>query len=281
MGFLDSIFGSSDKKTTTTSSVSLPQWVDKAAQANYKTAANIASRPYTAYPFQRVAGFTGDQNSAMGYLRNQAPTALANGGQFNAPRLIDDIGPGGSIDAYMSPYIDQVLDRTQNRIREATNLAQQWNTNMAAHQDGAFGDARHGIAQAQTEEKGINQMRDAAAEAYAAAYDNAQSLRQHDIGRLFDARDATNANQRALLEYVDSLYRSGSNQQALDQRSMELAYQDFLRQQNYPIDQFNLLVAGLNNSPYGKTVTETQTTPGPSTAGQILGTIGNIASMFL
>jgi hypothetical protein len=285
MGFLDSIFGSSNQttKSSSTSSVQLPEWVDKAAQANYKTAANIASRPYTAYPFQRIADFTGDQNNAMGMLRDYAPKAQGNAQPFGVPRLIDDIGPGGSIDAYMSPYIDNVLDRTQQRIRQATNMGRQWSSNMGAHQDGAFGDARHGIADAQIEERGIQQMGDAAAEAYAAAYDNAQGLRQHDIGRLFDTQNMNMQQQQALMEYIDALYRSGSNQQSLDQQSMRLSYEDFLRQLDYPVEQYNLLTAGLTQSPFGRTVTETSknTTPGPSTAGQILGTVGNLASLFI
>lgn len=285
MGFLDDIFGSSTQKTSTssTSSVQLPEWVNKAAQANYKTAANIASRPYTPYPFQRIADFTGDQNNAMGMLRNYAPQAQGNASPFGVPRLIDEIGAGGSIDAYMSPYIDNVLDRTQQRIRQATDMGRQWQSNMAAHQDGAFGDARHGIADAQIEERGIQQMGDAAAEAYAAAYDNAQGLRQFDIGNLFNVENMDAQKQQQLLEYVDALYRSGSNQQALDQQSMRLGYEDFLRQLDYPIEQYNLLTAALTQSPYGKTVTESSTskTPGPSTAGQILGTVGNIASLFI
>lgn len=285
MGFLDDIFGSSSNttKSTSTSSVQLPQWVDNAAQTNYKTAAKIASRPYTPYPFQRIAGFTGDQSNAMGMLRDYAPKAMGNADPFKAPRLIDDIGPGGSIEAYMSPYIDQVLNRTQTRIRQATDMGRQWNSNAAAHQAGAFGDARHGIADAQIEEKGIQAMGDAAAEGYASAYDNAQGLRQFDISNLFNTQNMNMEQQQQLMNYIDALYRSGSNQQALNQQSMTLGYEDFLRQQNYPIDQYNLLVAGLNQSPYGKTVTETSknTTPGPSTAGQILGTVGNIASLFL
>lgn len=285
MGFLDDIFGSSNNKTSTstTSSVTLPDWVDKAAQQNYKTAASIASRPYTAYPFQRIADFTGDQQGAMGMLRNYAPKAQANATPFSAPRLIDDIGEGGSIDAYMSPFVDQVLDRTQNRIRQATDMAKQWQSNTSSHQDGAFGDARHGIADAQIEERGIQQMGDASAEAYAAAYDNAQGLRQFDIGNLFNTENMNMEQQQALMEYIDALYRSGSNQQSLDQQSMRLGYEDFLRQLEYPIEQYNLLTAGLNQSPYGKTVSESSTskTPGPSVAGQILGSVGNIASLFI
>lgn len=280
MSFLDGLFESGTQTNKSTSTTSIPQWMDRAAKQNYKTAQAIASRPYTPYPFQRVAGFTGDQNNAMSMLRNYAPTAQANAQPFTLPRLIDPIGEGGTIDAYMNPYIDQVLDRTQTRIRQATDMSQQWNTNMTQHQDGAFGDARHGIASAQIEEKGIQQMGDAAANAYAAAYDNAMGLRQYDIGRLLDAHNMQLADQEAFLAYVDSLYRSGSNQQALSQQSLELAYQDFLRQQNYPIEQFNLLVSGLNQTPYS-TTTETKTeTPTPSTAAQILGTVGSIASIF-
>lgn len=280
MGFLDDIF-SSGSKTNKTTSVSAPaDWVTKAAQANYKTAAQIASRPYTAYPFQRIAGFTGDQNKAMTMLSDYAPQAAANGGAFSVPRVIDDIGEGGSIDKYMSPYIDQVLDRTQARIRQATNSAQQWNSNMTSHQAGAFGDARQGIASAQIEDKGIQDMGDAAANAYAAAYDNAMGLRQFDINNLYNSDQATQAHQQAFLQYLDSLYRSGSNQQSLDQNSLELAYQDFLRQQQYPIDQYNLLVAGLNQSPYATTTTTKTKSDTPSTAAQILGTIGSIASIF-
>ncbi|MEN6302248.1 MAG: hypothetical protein ABFC67_05955 [Mizugakiibacter sp.] len=285
MSFLDNLFGSSNQttKSSTTSNVQLPAWVDNAAQTNYRTAQSLASRPYTPYPFQRIADFSGDQNNAMGMLRNFAPKASAGAEPFKAPRLIDDIGPGGSIDAYMSPYVDQVLNRTQQRIRQATDMSRQWNSNMSAHQAGAFGDARHGIADAQIEERGIQAMGDASAEAYASAYDNAQGLRQFDIGNLFNNLNMNQQQQQAFLEYIDALYRSGSNQQALDQRSMELGYQDFLAQRDYPLEQFNLLVSGLNQSPYGRTVTESSrnTTPGPSTAGQILGTVGNLASLFI
>lgn len=280
MAFLDDLFSSGSSTQKTTSTNQLPDWVNTAAQNNYKTAQAIASRPYTPYPFQRVAGFTGDQKNAMSMLRNYAPTAQANATPFSLPRLIDDIGPGGSIEAYMNPYIDNVLDRTQTRIRQATDMAHQWSTNMTQHQDGAFGDARHGIADAQIEDKGLQQMGDAAANAYAAAYDNAQGLRQYDIGRLLDAHNMSLNDQQAFLSYIDSLYRSGSNQQSLDQNSLELAYQDFLRQQQYPLDQYNMLVAGLNQTPYETSTVSKTKTPTASTGAQILGTIGSLASLF-
>lgn len=256
-----------------------PEWVNAAGQANYETAKKIASRPYVPYTAPRIAGFTGDQKGAMGMLRDYAPRAGSNAQPFKAPRLIDSIGENGNISDYMNPEIDNVLNRTQQRIRQSTNMAKQWQSNMGAHQDGAFGDARHGIADAQIEERGIQTMGDAAAEAYAAAYDNAQGLRQFDINNLFSAEQMTGDKQQQLLQYIDALYRSGSNQQSLDQQSMTLSYEDFLRQLNYPLEQYNMLVAGLTQTPYDtKTTTKT---PEASTGAKILGAVGNIASTFI
>jgi hypothetical protein len=266
-------------KTTTTTQ--LPDWVNNASQNNYNMAQNIASRPYTPYPYQRLAGFTGDQTGAMSMLRNFAPNAAANAGSFKAPRMIDSIGDGGDVKSYMSPYIDNVLNRTQDRIRQSTNAAKQWQSNMSAHQDGAFGDARHGIADAMIEDRGVQQMGDAAAEAYAQAYNDAQGMRQYDIGNLFNAQEMNAAKQRDLLGYIDALYRSGSNQQNLDQQSMTLGYEDFLRQFNYPADQLNLLISGLTNSPYAQTVSQKTPSQNNSPWNQVAGILGSVASAFL
>eukprot|EP01030_Chromulinospumella_sphaerica_P016244 gene16244-16054_t len=282
MGFLDGLFDAGESTQKTKTQNKLPDWVNNAAQSNYKAAQNLASRPYQPYSFQRIAGFTGDQNSAMGMLRDYAPTAAANsGGNFALPRVIDNIGgPGGSTEDYMSPYIDNVLNRTEARVRQATNNAHQWSSNAMAHQDGAFGDARHGIADSLIEEKGIQEMGDQSANAYAAAYDNAMGLKQGDIANLLAAKGMNQKDQDQFMSYIDSLYRSGSNQQALSQNSLELAYKDFLAQRDYPVDQYNMLVAGLNQSPYETSSVSKTSTPTASPAAGIASTIGAIASML-
>lgn len=277
MGFLDSLFGASETETST--KVEYPKWVEDASKKNYGIAEKIASRPYTPYPYARIAGFSGDQNKAMEMLRGYAPTAQARADKgFSVPRLIDSIGENGNVEDYMSPYIDNVLDRTQTRIRQATDYAKQWQSNMAGHNTGAFGDARHGIADFQIEKEGMQQMGDAAAEGYQQAYDSAQNMRNLDINRLFNVEQMNGQQQQQFLDYLDSLYRSGSNQQSLDQQSMTLGYQDFLKQLGYPIEQYNIMQAALTQSPYGQQTTNSQ--PGPSPAGSILGAIGSIASMF-
>lgn len=277
MGFFDSIFGSGETETKV--STQLPKWVEKAGQNNYGLAQKVASRPYQPYQFSRIAGMTPDQLSAQSMLRNTVPKEARAGYEgYKAPRMIDNIpgaegAPGGSIKDYMNPYIDNVLNRTQQRIREATDYAKQWQSGVAGHQEGAFGDARHGVADAEIEKGGIREMGDTAAAGYAAAYDNAQGYRSADIDRLFNSEKFNREGNDEVLKYIDSLYRSGANTQQLNQQNQTMMYQDFLKQQDYPKEQLSILMQALGMSPYGKTQTSTE--PAPSLASSILGTAAN------
>lgn len=244
------------------SKTSMPKWLNKDLKSVIDYGFNIASQPYQPYPYARIAGFSGDQNKAMGMLRGYAPEAKDNARAFDAPRLIDNInGPGkkaGSIDAYMSPYIDKVLDRTESRIGDMATMQRKFGSNAEAVASNAFGDARHGVANAVIADKAMGQMKDAAAEGYSSAYNNAMELRNSDINRMFQEEQLNSAKQDDFLGFIDSLFRSGSQKQNLQQRNADLAYQDFLHQQGYPKEQFNMLLHALSGTPYNKTTTETE-----------------------
>ncbi len=279
-GLFDWLFQPGKDQVTGTQKQQLPKWMDQAGRYNYGLATQLAGRAYTPYPFSRVQGFSRDQNKAMSMLRKFAPDARAGAKDFDAPRLIDNIGgKSGSLQAYMNPYLDEVLNRTEDRIDQGTGKALQWESNTAAHGANAFGDARHGIADSLIHEKGIQAKGDAAANAYAQSFDTAMQLRDRDINRMFDEEQLNMQKDDEFLKYIDSLYRSGANQQALGQKRKDLGYQDFVNQRDYPIDMFNLLQAALTGTPYSKT---TQTLePGPSNGGLIAGGIGSLLSMFL
>lgn len=284
MGFFDDLFGASESKTSTTTSI--PKWMEDAGKNNYQFAQSIASKPYTPYTGgARIAPMSGDQTEAQRLLREFKPVGGDSGTGMGKPRVIDNIpgapgaaGGAGSTQDYMDPYLDNVLNRTQARIREATDMARQWSSNASSHGEGAFGDARHGIADSLIEEKGIQQMGDTAAAGYSAAYNNAMGLKQGDIDNLFRSDDNARADQDAYMKYIDSLYRSGSNTQAQEQQNMTLKYQDFLRQLGYPQEQLDILTSALTGTPSSKTTTSTE--PGPSTASSIVGGLASILSLF-
>lgn len=279
MGLFD---GQNPSQTTTNK---LPPWMNKAGKFNYMAALGLASRPYVPYSGQRIAGFTGDQKWVQDYLRNWKPRSMTDG-EFKMPRLIDNIpgmsgGPSGSVEDYMNPYIDQVLDRTENRIGRATAIARQRSSNAAAHGAGAFGDARHGIADAEIERAGIDRMGDAAAEGYAGAYNNAMGLRQFDINNLFRKRDVDRQGDDDIYRYLAALDASGGAQQQQGQKNLDLGYSDFLKQMRYPYEQLNLLMSALNGTPRNTTSYTEQDDGDSSWLAKLLGGIGSIGSIFL
>jgi hypothetical protein len=282
MSFLDNLFGASDTKSTT--QTKLPDWINNAAKYNYDVARYSAERPYTPYPFARVAPLNADQNTAAGMLRDYKPMEFGPDATLDLPRSIDNIpggansnGQAGSIQDYMNPYIDQVLSRTQDQIKRATDMANQWTNNMGADQAGAFGDARHGVAQSLTNEAGIRAMGDQAAQQYESGYNNAQALRTGDINRMLSEAQFNRGNQSQAMSYIDALMKSGGAQQQQVQTNMSTAYEDYLRQLNYPQEKINMLVSALGQTPYGQSTTSH--TPGPSPFATGLGYAADIASI--
>jgi len=79
---------------------------------------------------------------------------------------------------------------------------------------------------------------------------------------------------------IAALMGIGKEQQGMDQANMDLAYQDFLREQNHPQENLNMLISALNQSPYGRTTYG----PGPNTAAQVGGgalSLAGLLSMFM
>lgn len=286
MGFFDNLFSPSTSTSSSTSSI--PDWMNTAGQNNYNFAQSIAGRPYTPYTGgERIAPMTTDQTNAQSLLEGWKPKELQPGySGMSAPRMIDNIpggpnatGGAGTMNDYMNPYIDNVLNRTQTRIRQATDLAKEWQSGVASHQQGAFGDARHGIADSQIEKQGQQQMGDAAATGYAQAFGDAENQRTNDVNNMYKSIDSNRQGQSSALNYIDSLYRSGSNTQGQQQQNDTLKYQDFLRQLGYPEEQLNTLTAALTGAPHNTTTTTS--VPGPSTGSSLLGTAASFASLFL
>lgn len=325
MSFWDLFTGGGGDSTST----KVPKWLNQAGKSAVTLGTQLASRPYTPYSFQRIADFSGDQKDAMGMLRRGADdismTApkLSRMRQFNPMktvpnidmvRLIDKVpgGPGGKLEDYMNPYINRVLDRTDKRIQDAADYQRTWQSNAEANMNGAFGDARHGVADSLIAKEAIQQSKDAAAQGYAEAYNNAQQLRDADINRWMDLQqqniqndmtqkqfnqqgylDWENLNtqrqlsqnqansqaQKDFLSYVDSLFRSGGQQQDLAQQNMDLMYDDFQRQRDYPLQQYDLLLRALNGTPSSSNRTTT-TDSGSNFLNDILAGVVGGASLL-
>lgn len=268
------------KTQTTVQSSEIPKWVSDAGETTYNTAKSIAERDYPTYTGPRVAGFSPDQTAAMDLMRGSVgawqPTADAA-----ATSLRNQMTNGGlpaNVSSYMSPYIGEVVNRSVDEVMRTGDITRR-NLGAKAHAAGAFGDARHGVAEGELDRNVMKAAGDVAAQGYQSAYDRALTGYLSDMGlQTQTANAATQLAQMAQqmgLTDVGGMLQIGGQQQAQTQQNYDTAYQDFLNQFYYPVEGLNIVSSALSGTPYNRT--QTTTAPGASTFGQ---TAGGIAALL-
>lgn len=95
----------------------------------------------------------------------------------------------------------------------------------------------------------------------AQANQSAQTL--GNLGQMQGQADMSRLNQQQ---------QTAAQQQALQQQYLDTQYQDFLRQQNYPLDMLQQYSSLLRGVPVSANTTQTTSAPAPSLASQIMGT---------
>lgn len=136
-------------------------------------------------------GFSYDVTQGLG----RAPTLSTTG-------VMDESGPLGSVQSYINPYLDAVLNPQIREIQEESER-QRRSIGAGAAMAGAFGDARHGIMEGENFEKTNQAVSDATGKTTADAFLSAMAQRQADMGRIdsmktSDAQLADNALARQL-----------------------------------------------------------------------------------
>lgn len=297
--------GSSHTETTSTK-------VDPALMAlyqqNYNTASDIANAPFQPYTGERVAGFNTNQNAGFNALLAAAsdPTAAnaisrAQAGvgslmDYHAPSIAAGQLASTDLTPYLNPYTDNVVNAALGDLQHARDV-QGVADNAAATAAHAFGGTRQAVLDANTTNDYLRNVASTAAGLRQSAYQNAQQAALSDIGNRLSASSANAANdlagagvrmnaanQYAALgdDYLSQAIRRGglyttvgAQQQALQQAQDDAAYDEFMRQLNYPYQQQQLRNQALGMMPMQQTTTKTDTSSGG--IGGLLGGVGQIA----
>jgi len=255
---------------------------------------NVASQPYQGTT-QPIAGFSPLQQQAFGlgqsnvgayqpYLAG-AQSALASG---TTPAY-------ASVDQYMSPYINDVVNATQNQfaLQNAQQL-QQVRGNAAAQ--GALGGDREGVAEALAAQAQNMAQAPVIAGLYNTGYQNALNTAGADASRQLQAAGLYGTLGGQAQQYgqsdINSLYNLGAQQQANEQANLTSQWQNSQNALAYPF-QTGQYYAGLLGSLGGLegststgsssgtgTGTGTVTPAQPSLGAQLLGAGLSAASLF-
>ncbi|HYH17889.1 MAG TPA: tail fiber domain-containing protein [Azospirillum sp.] len=282
---------------TSTSSTELPPHIVAAQKENINIGNVLGNRPYVPYTEQRIAEFTPDQESGFSLARVMAGGpqlgmghGVASGvAQFQPSMVSAGQLKDTDLSVYMNPYISNVVDTSLNDLDRANQMALRSVQSQASTQ-GAYGGARMGLAQAETNRGMLDAAARTAAGLRYQGYNDATQNAFRDIDNRMKA-DLSNqsaglqgaqlrlgaagqmaqsalARQQRDSNNVNLLLGIGGQQQQMDQSNVDLAYQDFLRQFQYPIDMLNLRQSMLQG-PTGSTTTSTG--PGQDSTGQLLG----------
>jgi hypothetical protein len=218
------------------------------------------------------------------------------GGQFQ----------GGQFDTqaaqqYMNPYTQNVVDYQKSQALRDFQIAQPMRQAQAVQQ-GAFGGSRSAIVDAEAQRSLNSQLQGITATGQQAAFQQAQQQFNADQARNMQAQQLgeqsrqygaglgmqglqtglqaastlgqlgqTQYGQQMGINQLQSQY--GQQQQQQAQRPLDMAYQDFMNQQNYPYKQLGFMSDMIRGLPLGQQSTSQMYQAPPSTL-QTVGALG-------
>jgi len=252
---------------------------------------DINQNPYQAYGGQRIAGFNPVQEKAFQNVQNmQTASQIGAGTALAGTAGLGAIGAGADYRAmatspqaqaaYMSPYMQNVVDVQKN---EALRDAQMRNVgaNLGSARQGTYGGARQLLAEQERNRNLQQGLANIQATGSQNAFQAAQQAQQFGttaglqgynqaaqagatLGQLgqtqFGQEQAINAAQQQV----------GAIQQAQAQQGLDLGYQDFLKQRNYPYQQLAFMSDMARGIPLSQSAQQIYTAP-PSAVSQLGG----------
>lgn len=191
-----------------------PAQVQPYIQPYLNTGIDIANRPYQAYPGQTVAGFTPTQNAAMDMTTGRALTGSPTLQAANTNAT--DTLSGNYLNN--NPYIDQMVQRSGNDV-------------MSRLGKGFYGGSTGNTGLTQTTAQAL------ADSANSVRYQNYNDERSRQMGLIPQAPGLASA------DYQDpqALAGVGSAQQGYAQSLLNAGQGGFSAQQNYPLQQYDIL----------------------------------------
>ena len=257
----------------------LPKYAEPYFTRLLQRAESESKRDYTPFEGQRLADTGEDVLSSRRAVRDIAASdipgladaqlatraGIGRAGQaFNfRPDMFTDTGIA---QAYMSPYMQNVVDiQKQQAIRDFQQ--QQAGRGAEAVQAGAFGGSRQAVQQALAGEALQRQLADIQATGQQRAFEQAQQQFERDraaresgerLGLSAAESATTQANQLAALgeraragdvQAAQLLEQIGKDEQAARQASLDLGYEDFVRQRDFPRESLTFLSSILRGVP--------------------------------
>lgn len=265
-----------------TTQVTIPPYAQPYMETLLGKAEALTSQQYQPYYGERLAEQDPLQQQAYQNVYGMtAPTqfdpasGLAGAGGLSSlgagQQYMSSVTNPAAMGAFMSPYMQNVVDvQKQAALRDAQKA--QLVGDLGAARQGTYGGARQLLAGTERERSLLGQMSDIQAKGLQNAYEQAiKNMQFGTTAGLQGAQQAVQAGstlgqlgtaeQQANLDLAKMQMAVGQVQQDQQQKAYDMAYQDFINQQQYPYKQLGFMSDLLRGSANlagtgGKTVYE-------------------------
>jgi len=277
MGWLSNLFGGSSstpQTLQTSSSTSVPSYVEDYGKSQLSLATALGNREYDPYTGERVAGFTAPQQQGFDLTQSNvgAWQPNLNTSQGVMQNQTSATWPNAPVSDYMNPYtstmndsINRAYDMSGNRVSDQAVGA------------GAFGGARQGVMSAENERNRNTALADVARQGYADAYTKWNADQSRQMGAAQNLGTLTDTQQRLRTADAAALGGMGAQQQGQKQLTLDANRAAFDEAKNYPLDMFNLRQSAMAGLPYSQTTTGYNQAPGTNSTAQTLGGLASLA----
>ena len=268
--------GAPTETKSTVTQTNLPEYVRPNFERLLQRTETESKRDYEPYQGQRIADVSQDiltsEERVRGIADQGLPEIQASLDRFQRSM---DFQPrqftGEEVGKYMSPYMDEVIARQKQGATE-DYLAQLPQGAAQAISAGAFGGSREGVQRGIGQSKFLDRLADIEATGRQQAFDKAAGLFQADRAAdvqaeqlgLGAATQFAGLGERRRMGAIDDaklLETIGKAGMGREQAGLDLAYQDFVRQQAFPQERLGLFSSVLRGIPV--TPSQTSTTYQP------------------
>jgi hypothetical protein len=257
--------------------------------------------PMQQQAFAGAAGMQPSQQVGMGSDIAGAAGLGALGANYQGGNFQGGLFDNQAAGQYMNPYTQNVVDYQKSQALRDFQIAQPMRQAQAVQQ-GAFGGSRSAIMDAEAQRSLNSQLQGIEATGQQNAYANAQQQFNTDQSRRLQAQQLgeqsrqygaglgmqglqtglqaastlgqlgqTQYGQQMGINQLQSQY--GQQQQQQAQRPLDMAYQDFMNQQNYPYKQLGFMSDMVRGLPLGQQSTA-QVYQAPPSTMQTVGALG-------
>jgi hypothetical protein len=276
--------------TTSSSTTSIPPYLQEYSKGVLSKADAISASPYQSYTGPRVTGFSNptQQSFDMTTANTGNWQPALNQATATTQAATNPMLNNSAFQSYLSPYTSGVLDQiaTRGGRNLSENLIPQINSTFTG--SGQWGSSRNaqfmGNALRDTNEAVLNQQALALQQSYSDAMSNYNQGQNRSLQAGSQLGQLAQQQQQQSGQDAAALNAIGSQQEAKSQQNLDVAYQDFLAQRDYPKQQVDWMSNLVTGQPMNTTQNSTSAAPPstyqPSPLSQITG-IGSLLTGLL